>query len=210
MDIDISGRHFDVSSGLKDPELFSALGEAFFREREWEDAEKIWSAAVRLYPGDVDVKLRLLDYFLQSARPERAVALLDGPATDPDAQLLRAHYDRKMGRFLSASKALSRVAMQTRGVKRSLAQWEEASLHFDCGRFKEFDRATDQLLQSGFRVAEVYLLKAQAAIYRHDREAAQRFLESARQADPFALERQNVRLGRAVSPESGSRLARKE
>jgi tetratricopeptide (TPR) repeat protein len=179
-----------LASGLRDETLMHQLGEALFRERHWENAETVWTSATKLHPHSAALKLRLMDFFLQSGQREKAERFLDAQAADGQilSRLLRCRFERKVGVPALAARRLEKLKRQARGEYFTLALWEEACLYFDQGRLKDFEHIADRLLRSGFRVDAVYLLKAQAALYRRDKPSARRYLENARQANPFSVD----------------------
>ena len=57
-----------------DAELNLQLGQALFLDRRWEEAEAAWLAGLRKHPDSYVLLSRLLEFYIQSARPSQAGA----------------------------------------------------------------------------------------------------------------------------------------
>jgi len=67
---------------LADADLYLQLGEAYFMDRHWEEAEKAWLDGVSRYPASYDILSRLVEYYIGAAKPDRARRATPGiPAT---------------------------------------------------------------------------------------------------------------------------------
>jgi tetratricopeptide (TPR) repeat protein len=174
-----------------DANLYLQLGEAQFMGRHWVEAEKTWLDGVTRYPNSYSLFLRLLEYYVGTAQPERArrvVAFAEQRNPEnPGNLLLEAHLKRKLSNFTSASKSLERLKRQSCGTLAMEAIWEEAQLDFVTGKYSSCDKLLDNLLFNRHRQVEAHLMKAKLANQTGNKTKVQAETLAARNANPYNL-----------------------
>ncbi|GEM_PF-1807094 len=171
--------------------IYLQWGEALFLDRKWEDAEAVWLEGVSRFPKSYDLLSRLVEYYIQTAKPAKARRVIvfgetRNPA-HPGNLLLDARLNRKLGDFAASWKSLERLKRMACGPMAKEALWEEAQLDFASGKFASCDKVLDNLLASKHRKAEAFLLKAKLALYRGDKALAQVQVLHAKDAEPYNL-----------------------
>lgn len=168
--------------------VYLQWGEALFLDRRWENAEAVWLEGVSRFPRSYDLLSRLVEYYIQTAKPAKARRVIAfGESRNPGHPgnlLLNARLDRKLGEFAAASKSLGRLKRKACGPLAKEALWEEAQLDFATGKYGDCERTLDNLLTAKHRRAEAHLLKAKLALYRGDKGKAQDQVQQARVAEP--------------------------
>lgn len=168
--------------------VYLQWGEALFLDRRWEEAEAVWLEGASRLPGSYELLCRLADYYIGTARPEKAMRVLEyGQNRNPGHpanRLLEARLHRKLGLYAAATKSLDRLKRMACGPLAHEALWEEAQLDFATRKFGACDRTLDRLLQGKHRRAEAHLLKAKLALHRGEKSAAQMYLRQAKAEGP--------------------------
>ena len=168
--------------------VYLQWGEALFLDRRWENAEAVWLEGVSRFPQSYDLLSRLVEYYIQIAKPAKARRVLAFGETrnpgHPGNLLLDARFNRKLGEFAAAWKSIGRLKRKACGSLAKEALWEEAQLDFASGKFGNCEKALDNLLTAKHRRAEVHLLKAKLALYRGDKGKAQDQVLQARVVEP--------------------------
>lgn len=168
--------------------VYLQWGEALFLDRRWENAEAVWLEGVSRFPQSYDLLSRLVEYYLQIAKPAKARRVIAFGETrnpgHPGNLLLEARLNRKLGQFSAAWKSIGRLKRKACGSLAKEALWEEAQLDFASGKFGNCERTLDNLLTVKHRRAEVHLLKAKLALYRGDKGKAQVQVLQARVVEP--------------------------
>jgi tetratricopeptide (TPR) repeat protein len=171
--------------------IYLQWGEALFLDRRWESAEAVWLEGVSRFPKSYELMSRLVEYYIQTAKPAKARRIVAFAETrnpgNPGNLLLDARLQRKLGFYSAAGKAVGRLKRMSCGAMAKEALWEEAQLDFAMAKYRTCDRILDGLLQANHRPAEAHLLKAKLALFRGDKPLAQSHVTRARHADPFSL-----------------------
>jgi predicted Zn-dependent protease len=171
--------------------VYLQWGEALFLDRKWDDAEAVWLEGVGRFPGSYDLLWRLAEFYVGTARPDKAMRVLRfgegrNPA-HPGNRLLETRLHRKLGQFAAAEKSLDRLKRMACGPIAMEALWEEAQLDFATGKFSSCDKVLDRLLAAKHRKAEAHLLKAKLALYRGEKTLAQAQVLQAKNDEPYNL-----------------------
>jgi predicted Zn-dependent protease len=171
--------------------VYLQWGEALFLDRRWQEAEAVWLEGVSRFPKSYDLLSRLVEYYIQTAKPARARrVIVFGETRNPEHAgnlLLQARLNRKLGAFAASWKALDRLKRKACGPMAKEALWEEAQLTFASGKYASCEKVLDNLLTAKHRKAEAHLLKAKLALYRGDKAQAQAQLLQAKHAEPYNL-----------------------
>jgi predicted Zn-dependent protease len=171
--------------------VYLQWGEALFLDRRWQEAEDVWLEGVSRFPKSYDLLSRLVEYYIQTAKPARARrVIVFGETRNPQHAgnlLLQARLNRKLGAFAASWKALDRLKRKACGPMAKEALWEEAQLNFASGKYGSCEKVLDNLLAAKHRKAEVHLLKAKLALFRGDKALAQAQVLQAKQAEPYNL-----------------------
>jgi thioredoxin-like negative regulator of GroEL len=168
--------------------IYLQWGEALFLDRRWTDAEVVWLEGVSRFPKSYELLSRLVEYYIQTAKPAKARrVIVYGETRNPEHAgnlLLEARLNRKLGAFAASWKAIDRLKRKACGPMAKEALWEEAQLDFASGKYASCDKVLDHLLVAKHRKAEAHLLKAKLALFRGDKAQAQAQVLQARQAEP--------------------------
>lgn len=171
--------------------VYLQWGEALFLDRRWQDAETVWLEGVSRFPKSYELLSRLVEYYIQTAKPAKARrVIVFGETRNPGHAgnlLLEARLNRKLGAFAASWKALDRLKRKACGPMAKEALWEEAQLDFASGKYASCDKVLDNLLTAKHRKAEAHLLKAKLALFRGDKAQAQAQVLQAKQAEPYNL-----------------------
>ncbi|MDB5105764.1 MAG: Tetratricopeptide repeat domain protein [Fibrobacteres bacterium] len=169
--------------------VYLQWGEALFLDRRWESAEAVWLEGVSRFPKSYDLMSRLVEYYIQIAKPAKARRVIVFGETrnpgHPGNLLLDARLHRKLGDFAASWKSLERLKRRACGAMAKEALWEEAQLAFASSKFGTCDKLLDNLLAVKHRPAEAHLMKAKLALYRGDKALAQAQVLKAKDAEPY-------------------------
>jgi tetratricopeptide (TPR) repeat protein len=168
--------------------VYLQWGEALFLDRRWEEAEAVWLEGVSRFPASYELLGRLAEYYIGTARPEKALRVLkfgeDRNPGHPGNRLLETRVRRKLGEYAAAGKALDRLKRMACGPLAHEALWEEAQLDFATGKVAACEKVLDRMLQGKYRRAEAHLLKAKLALFRGDKAVAQAHVKEAEAEGP--------------------------
>lgn len=168
--------------------VYLQWGEALFLDRRWDNAEAVWLEGVSRFPRSYDLLSRLVEYYIQTAKPAKARRVIAfGESRNPGHPgnlLLDARLNRKLGGFAASWKSIGRLKRMACGALAKEALWEEAQLDFASGKYGNCERTLDNLLTVKHRRAEAHLLKAKLALYRGDKGKAQAQVLQARVVEP--------------------------
>ncbi|MEO6095501.1 MAG: tetratricopeptide repeat protein [Fibrobacteria bacterium] len=171
--------------------VYLQWGEALFLDRRWQDAENVWLEGVSRFPKSYELLSRLVEYYIQTAKPAKAKrVIVFGETRNPEHAgnlLLEARLNRKLGAFAASWKALDRLKRKACGSMAKEALWEEAQLDFASGKYASCEKVLDNLLTAKHRKAEAHLLKAKLALFRGDKALAQAQVLQANHAEPYNL-----------------------
>ncbi len=151
-----------AATGKAVPETFLAWGEALYLSKYWEEAEGAWLLGLKSHPRSFLLMNKLLEHYLRTARPERAVKVLDfarrKAGDDPRVKLLQARHSRLLGKNALAASELKRLLREAQGELWNDVLWESALVDYSRGHRKQAAAKAEKLMGQGYKAHEAHPL----------------------------------------------------